>query len=204
MIDFSKNSGLIPAIIQDSETKQVLMLGYMNKEAFDKTNKEKRVTFYSRNKKRLWTKGEESGNFLKVVEIKRDCDDDTLLILVNPAGPVCHKGSFSCFGAEEFSLKTLETDIVKRPGANPGASYTALLLNNGVDGIGEKIIEEARELVEAGKTETKHRVVEEAADLLYHVLVLLKLKKVKLADIEYELEFRRGKKSKTIEALQDD
>ncbi|HET7673228.1 MAG TPA: bifunctional phosphoribosyl-AMP cyclohydrolase/phosphoribosyl-ATP diphosphatase HisIE [Candidatus Saccharimonadales bacterium] len=197
-IDFDKNGGLVPAIIQDADSRQVLMLGYMNEEALDKTRKSGKVTFYSRSKNRLWVKGEESGNFLNLINIKEDCDKDTLLISAKPEGSVCHTGSHSCFGDEEFNLKTLEKDIEKRADADPKESYTALLISGGVDKISDKIIEEAGEVVQAAEKETKQRLREESADLLYHLIVLLKAKKVSLNDVENELKSRRGKRSKSL------
>ena len=198
MIDFKKSDGLVPAIIQDAASRQVLMLGYMNEPAYKQTKKSGKVTFYSRSKKRLWVKGEESGNFLNVVDIKEDCDNDALLILARPEGPTCHTGSYSCFGEEEFSLKTLEKDIIKRTGADPKESYTALLASEGIEKINNKITEEAEEVTRAAVSETSRRVVEESADLLYHLLVLLTQKKITLSDVEAELETRRGKKSKSL------
>ena len=195
MIDFDKSNGLVPAIVQDSKTRQVLMLGYMNKEAYARTKKTGKVTFYSRSKKRLWTKGEESGNFLNLVGIKEDCDHDTLLISAEPAGPTCHTGSYSCFGDEEFSLKTLEKIIESRSGAGENESYTSRLLSAGVEAISAKITEEAEEVIRAATSETKQRLTEESADLLYHLLVLMKLKSITLADVESELSTRH--KSKT-------
>lgn len=198
MIDFDKSNGLVPAVIQDSLTGQVLMLGYMNQEAFEQTKKSGRVTFYSRSKNRLWVKGEQSGNFLNLVDIKEDCDHDTLLVSVRPEGPVCHTGSFSCFGDEEFNLKTLEKDIEKRADADPKESYTALLISEGVDKINDKVTEEASEVVQAAEKETKQRLREESADLLYHLMVLLKAKKISLNEVENELKSRRGKRSKSL------
>ncbi len=193
MIDFDKSSGLVPAIVQDSKTRQVLMLGYMNEEAYAHTKKTGKVTFYSRSKKRLWVKGEESDNFLNLVEIKEDCDNDALLVSAKPAGPACHTGTYSCFGDEEFSLETLEKIIDSRSEAGEDESYTSRLLKGGVKAINAKISEEAGEVVQAAKSETKQRLTEESADLLYHLLVLMKPKDVTLADIESELSARRKK-----------
>lgn len=191
MIDFDKSNGLIPAIVQDDSTKQVLMLGYMNKQALDATKNTGNVTFYSRSKKRLWTKGEESGNFLEVVKISEDCDHDTILIQASPKGPTCHSGSVSCFGDEEFSLKILGKDIIKRANASPKESYTARLVKGGVKATGSKVTEEAEEVVRAAGKETKQRVIEESADLFYHALVLMLIRDVTLDDVETELKSRR-------------
>jgi phosphoribosyl-ATP pyrophosphohydrolase/phosphoribosyl-AMP cyclohydrolase len=191
MIDFDKSSGLIPAIVQDASTKQVLMLGYMDRAAYKQTEKSGKVTFYSRSKKRLWVKGEESGNFLNVIEIKNDCDNDALLILARPEGPTCHTGSYSCFGGEEFGLKSLERDIAKRAKADPKESYTASLVRGGVEAAGAKVTEEAEEVVVAADRETKQRFIEESADLFYHTLVLMRIKNVGLDDVESELAKRR-------------
>lgn len=193
-IDFEKSDGLIPAIVQDAKTAKVLMLGYMNKEALVKTEKEKRVTFYSRSKERLWTKGETSGNFLEVVSIKEDCDNDTLLIQANPAGTVCHKGSDTCFNESNFSnslfLEHLEKTIQDRK-VNPSAkSYTSSLLASGINKVAQKVGEEAVELVIEAKDNNKDLFIAEAADLLYHYIVLLTAKDITLADIIKELEER--------------
>ncbi len=191
MINFDKSGGLVPAIIEDAATGQVLMLGYMNEQAYKQTLKSGQVTFYSRSKGRLWVKGEESGNSLTLVEIKEDCDGDALLIRANPSGPTCHTGSYSCFGEEKFSLRTLEKIIERRSAADPYASYTARLIKGGVKAAGEKVTEEAEEAVRAAASETKKRLVEEAADLFYHTMVLMHIKKVSLADVESELKDRR-------------
>jgi phosphoribosyl-ATP pyrophosphohydrolase/phosphoribosyl-AMP cyclohydrolase len=194
MIDFDKSNGLVPAIIQDEASGQVLMLGYMNKAAYEQTKKSGKVTFYSRSKKRLWVKGEESGNFLNLVDIKEDCDSDTLLISVRPEGPTCHTGSYSCFGEEDFGLKGLERDIKKRSKASPKESYTARLVSGGAKAAGAKVTEEAEEVVKAASEETKQRVIEESADLFYHTLVLMRVKDVTLTDVEAELSSRRKQK----------
>lgn len=191
MINFDKSNGLVPAIVQDSASKQVLMLGYMDDAAYKQTKSSGKVTFYSRSKKRLWVKGEESANFLNVIEIKEDCDNDTLLILARPEGPTCHTGSYSCFGGEEFGLKSLEGSIAKRAKANPKESYTARLAGGGVKAVGAKVTEEAEEVVLAAAKETKQRLIEESADLFYHTLVLMHVKNVTLADVESELAKRR-------------
>ncbi|HEX5798154.1 MAG TPA: bifunctional phosphoribosyl-AMP cyclohydrolase/phosphoribosyl-ATP diphosphatase HisIE [Candidatus Saccharimonadales bacterium] len=191
MINFDKSNGLVPAIIQDEASGQVLMLGYMDKPAYAQTKKSGKVTFYSRSKGRLWTKGEESGNFLNLVDIKEDCDSDALLISVRPEGPTCHTGSYSCFGMENFGLKGLERDIAKRAKASPKDSYTARLVKGGVKAAGAKVTEEAEEVVRAAREETEQRVIEESADLFYHSLVLMHIKNVTLAEVEKELSSRR-------------
>jgi phosphoribosyl-ATP pyrophosphohydrolase/phosphoribosyl-AMP cyclohydrolase len=189
-LDFSKLSGLIPAIVQDAETLQVLMLGFMNKDALGKTLAERSVTFFSRSKNRLWQKGETSGNFLKVVEIKVDCDRDSLLILAKPEGPTCHTGTESCFGKSEFDLTQLFKLIKERKLKMPENSYTSSLFNDGLDKIIAKIEEEAEEVVRAAKSEGKQRLVEESCDLLYHLFVLLNNEEITIIDIQEELNKR--------------
>lgn len=200
MIDFSQLNtakdcaGLIPAIIQDNNTRQVLMLGYMNEEAFNKTVAEGRVTFYSRTKNRLWTKGETSGNFLYVKSIAVDCDRDTLLIRVDPVGPVCHTGTETCFGntgAEGF-LGTLQAVVQERHRNMPEGSYTTYLFNKGTNKIAQKVGEEAVETVIEAIDNNNPRLVYEASDLLYHLLVLLEHKGLSLADLEAELKTRHS------------
>lgn len=191
-IDFSKSGGLVPVIIQDKISLQVLMLGYMNEEALDKTKKEGRVTFFSRSKGRLWTKGETSGNFLFVDEILEDCDNDTLLVKVHPQGPACHTGSTSCF-SEETSLGflyKLEEVIEQRIKEKTEGSYTSKLFNMGVNKVAQKVGEEAVELVIEAMDNNLHLFKNESADLLYHFLILLKTKDVKLKDIEEVLKER--------------
>ncbi|MEA4917490.1 bifunctional phosphoribosyl-AMP cyclohydrolase/phosphoribosyl-ATP diphosphatase HisIE [Proteiniphilum sp.] len=185
-IDFSKSGGLVPAIIQDTLSLQVLMVGYMNEEALEKTQKEGKVTFFSRSKNRLWTKGETSGNWLIVDEILTDCDSDTILIKVYPQGPACHTGSTSCFGDKQPKgfLYELENVIEKRITENPEGSYTAKLFSRGVNKVAQKVGEEAVELVIEAKDDNIDLFKNEAADLLYHFLILLKTKKLKLEDIE--------------------
>lgn len=197
-IDFKKGNGLVPAIVQDAITNKVLMLGFMNEEALLKTETEKRVTFFSRSKKRLWTKGEESGNFLEVVSINVDCDNDTLLIKANPHGPVCHTGADTCWNEKNiFSdiqfLSELEATIALRKSANPEESYTAKLFSKGINKIAQKVGEEATELIIEAKDDNKDLFVNEAADLLYHYLVLLQAKGFQLADVIAVLE-KRSKK----------
>lgn len=194
-IDFIKsNDGLVPVIIQYYSTLQVLMLGYMNKEAFDKTKKENKVTFFSRSKNRLWTKGEESGNFLEVKDIKIDCDNDTILIKVKPQGPTCHKGTSSCF-AEETSkgfLYELEKIINYKIDEDIEDSYTNKLLKRGINKVAQKVGEEAVELVIEAKDNNEVLFKNEAADLMYHFLILLKAKGVCINEIETVLQ-RRNK-----------
>ncbi len=185
-IDFSKSGGLVPAVIQDTLSLQVLMVGFMNEEAFEKTRKEGKVTFFSRSKNRLWTKGETSGNWLIVDEILPDCDNDTILIKAYPQGPTCHTGSTSCFGDKQSKgfLYELENVIEKRITENPEGSYTSKLFSRGVNKVAQKVGEEAVELVIEAKDDNIDLFKNEAADLLYHFLILLKTKKLKLEDIE--------------------
>ncbi len=219
-LNFKKGSGLLPAIIQDNITQQVLMLGFMNEEALSKTQKEKRVTFFSRSKNRLWTKGETSGNYFDVVTIKEDCDNDTLLISVKPKGPACHTGAVSCFQAppnfpigEEPSaqlppfgtttgwerssggsgsfLYELERTISQRIDNNEENSYTNKLFKSGVNKVAQKVGEEAVELVIESKDNNIDLFKNEAADLLYHFLILLKAKNVKLEEVEKVLIGRK-------------
>ena len=192
MINFEKSAGLVPVIIQHAGTLQVLMLGYMNEEALEKTKSEGKVTFYSRRKQRLWTKGESSGNYLIVEEILTDCDDDTLLIKAYPVGPTCHTGSTSCFREETVKgfVYDLEKVIEQRITENPEGSYTARLFSRGVNKVAQKVGEEAVELVIESKDDNIDLFQNEAADLLYHYLILLKTKNLKLEDIEAVLKER--------------
>ncbi|AZB32781.1 bifunctional phosphoribosyl-AMP cyclohydrolase/phosphoribosyl-ATP diphosphatase HisIE [Chryseobacterium bernardetii] len=185
-IDFNKDKGLVPVVIQDNWTLQVLMLGYMNEEAFEKTKKEKIVTFFSRSKNRLWTKGEESGNFLAVKNIDIDCDQDTILIKVIPTHVVCHTGSFSCFGEKDTKgfLYELEEKISQRIDSKTEDSYTYSLYQRGINKMAQKVGEEAVELVIEAKDNNDLLFKNEAADLLYHLLILLKAKGFSLEDIE--------------------
>ena len=194
-LDFSKNNGLIPVIIQNNETQQVLMLGYMNEEALQKTQEEKVVTFFSRSKNRLWTKGETSGNFLKVVSIKEDCDQDALLIQAIPNGPTCHNGTTSCFANEpQISFLNELENVIENRITNPSSeSYVASLFQKGINKIAQKVGEEAVELVIEAKDDNQDLFIGEAADLLFHYLILLQAKKLKLNDIEQQLA-RRMKK----------
>ena len=194
-IDFTKNNGLIPAIIQDNETKTVLMLGYMNQEALDTTLETQKVTFFSRSKNRLWTKGEESGNFLNLVSIKNDCDNDTLLIQVNPVGPTCHTGSDTCWQEENNSnygfLSKLENTIQERKeNATSEKSYVASLFEKGINKIAQKVGEEAVEVVIEAKDNNDDLFLSESADLLFHYLILLQAKGFKLSDVVEVLKSR--------------
>ena len=196
-LDFDKVGGLIPAIIQDNETNKVLMLGYMNQEALDKTKELGRVTFYSRTKQRLWTKGEESGNFLNVISIQEDCDQDTLLIKVNPVGPVCHTGDDTCFKEENredvMFFKHLQRFIEKRYQEMPEGSYTTSLFQSGVNRMAQKVAEEAIESVIEACNGTDDRLVYESADMLYHLIVLLTSKGLSIEDLSRELQKRHKK-----------
>ncbi len=196
-IDFTKSTdGLVPAIIQDSNTQKVLMLGYMNKEAFEKTQKENRVTFYSRSKKRLWTKGEESNNFLDVKNISIDCDNDTILIKAKPHGPVCHTGSDTCFNEKNeggdfiFQLEKIINDRKNNPSEK---SYTSSLFSKGINKIAQKVGEEAIELVIEAKDDNADLFKNEAADLLFHYLILLSAKNVQLNEVVDVLKTRNPK-----------
>jgi len=194
--NFSKSqNGLLPAIIQDSITKTVLMLGYMNKEAFQKTKETEQVTFYSRSRKRIWVKGEESGNFLKLVKIKVDCDQDAILITANPQGPTCHTGTDSCWGETNQShygfLTELEEIIAERKKTNDDNSYVASLFREGINKIAQKVGEEAVETVIEAKDENSELFLNESADLLFHFLILLKEKGFSLNDVEAVLKDRK-------------
>ena len=185
-IDFAKGDGLVPAIIQDATTNKVLMLGYMNEAALKKTQQEERVTFFSRSKQRLWTKGETSGNFLKVLSITKDCDDDTLLIKVHPVGPVCHTGTDTCFKETNQSdnfLLHLEQVIQNRRDQPSDKSYTTSLFKKGINKVAQKVGEEAVELVIEAKDDNKELFMGEAADLMYHYLVLLAAKNFELREV---------------------
>ncbi len=191
-IDFKKGDGLVPVIIQDAQTLEVLMLGYMNEEAWNKTNEEQKVTFFSRSKNRLWTKGEESGNFLQVVSSHIDCDEDTLLIKVKPAGPTCHTGSRSCFNTpfnQNFLLE-LERIVQHRIDFPSEESYVNRLRSRGINKIAQKVGEEAVETVIAALTETENDFINESSDLLFHLIVLLKEKGMSLETIAKNLEGR--------------
>lgn len=191
-INFQKSDGLVPAIIQDFRTLQVLMLGYMNEEALEKTKELGKVTFFSRRKNRLWTKGEESGNFLYVKDLQIDCDQDTILIKAVPHNVVCHTGSFSCFGEKDGKgfLYELEAKISQRIDEQVAHSYTYQLYERGINKVAQKVGEEAVELVIEAKDNDAHLFKNEAADLLYHYLILLKAKGFTLSDIEEVLVSR--------------
>ena len=194
-IDFTKGNGLVPVVIQDNNTLQVLMVGYMNEEALNKTIEEKKVTFFSRSKNRLWTKGETSGNYLYVIEISADCDSDSILIKADPAGPVCHTGSTSCFGIETAKgfIYELEHIINQRIKNNTEESYTNKLYKKGINKVAQKVGEEAVELIIESKDNNMELFRNEAADLLYHLLILLKTKSVNLENIEEVLKKRHEK-----------
>ena len=202
-LDFEKMNGLIPAIIQDNYTQKVLMLGFMNKEAYEKTMETGKVTFFSRTKNRLWTKGEESGNFLHVVSVKADCDNDTLLIMVHPEGPVCHKGTDTCWGDKNeqdiMFLKELQDFIDRRRQEMPEKSYTTSLFNSGVNKMAQKVGkmaqkvgEEAVETILEACNGTDERLIYEGADLLYHLIVLLTYKGYRIEDLARELKERHS------------
>jgi phosphoribosyl-ATP pyrophosphohydrolase len=195
-MDFDKMNGLIPAIIQDNTTNKVLMLGYMNKEAYDKTLETGKVTFFSRTKNRLWTKGEESGNFLNVVSVLSDCDDDTLLIKVDPVGPVCHTGTDTCWGEKNeediMFLKHLQDFIVKRHEELPEGSYTTSLFQSGVNRMAQKVGEEAVEMIIEATNGTGERMIYEGSDMIYHLVVLLTSKGYRIEDLVRELKVRHS------------
>ena len=194
-IDFEKCGGLVPAIIQDATTRKVLMLGYMNQESLKKTTDTGLVTFYSRSRQELWTKGETSGNYLKLVDIKVDCDNDTLLIQAKPEGPVCHTGSDTCWGdTNEASplmfLTQLQDFIEKRHEEMPEGSYTTSLFRDGLNRMAQKVGEEALELVIEATNGTDERMIYEGADMLYHLIVLLTSKGLRIEDLARELQVR--------------
>lgn len=191
-MDFDKGKGLMPAIVQDHRTLQVLMLGFMNEEAYELTKKNGKVTFFSRTKNRLWTKGESSGHHLTVTSIKLDCDGDTLLIQATPAGPTCHTGSTSCFQEETDKgfIYALEETITQRIEEDEEGSYTNTLYKRGIAKVAQKVGEEAVELVIEAMKEDEESFKDEAADLLYHFLILLKAKGHSLTDIESRLKSR--------------
>lgn len=195
MLDFNKSGGLVPAIIQDNQTLEVLMLGYMNEEAWNKTQTEQKVTFFSRSKNRLWTKGEESGNYLYVVNTAIDCDQDTILIKVNPVGPTCHTGTRSCFNTNynQNFLFQLEKIIENRYTAPVEDSYVNRLRSKGINKIVQKVGEEAVETVIAALAESEHDFINESSDLVFHLLVLLREKNISLERIAQNLEERHQK-----------
>lgn len=195
-LDFKKSEGLIPCIVQDANTRVVLMLGYMNEEALTKTLSEKRLTFFSRTKKRLWTKGETSGNFLNLLDVTADCDNDTLLFKVNATGPACHTGADTCFNEknEELGINFLETIIQERKNNPKEGSYTNQLLNSGINKVAQKVGEEAVELVIEAKDNNKELFLGEAADLMYHYQVLLAAKGFSMKEVVAVLKSRHLKK----------
>jgi phosphoribosyl-ATP pyrophosphohydrolase/phosphoribosyl-AMP cyclohydrolase len=194
-IDFEKGNGLVPAIIQDATTKNVLMLGYMNEEAYNKTIESGKVTFYSRSRQCLWTKGETSGNFLNLVSMDIDCDNDTLLVKVNPVGPTCHKGTDTCWGEKNESnpllfLTDLQDFIIKRHEEMPEGSYTTSLFKDGLNRMAQKVGEEALEAVIEAVNGTNERLGYEGSDMLYHLIVLLTSKGLRIEDLAKELQVR--------------
>ncbi len=195
-LDFGKLNGLVPAVIQDYNTMKVLMVGFMNDEAYEKTRAEGKVTFYSRTKDRLWTKGEESGNFLFVKDIQTDCDNDTLLVKVEPVGPVCHTGADTCFNEHNTRglgfLQKLQDLIYDRKEKMPEDSYTTRLFNKGINKIAQKVGEETVELIIEAKDDNEELFLNEGADLFYHLLVLFAQKNVSISDIVNTLEKRHG------------
>lgn len=195
-IDFDKNQGLIPAIVQDDNTGKVLMMGYMNREAYNITEKTRKVTFYSRSKGRLWTKGEESGNYLSLVSVSSDCDGDTLLVKAIPAGPVCHTGADTCWGETnsgnplDFLIKLGGIIESRKLEADKDSSYTARLFSEGIKKIAQKVGEEATELILEAMDNRDDLFIAEAADLLYHLMVLLSARGKGLGDVAGELKNR--------------
>ena len=198
-IDFEKMNGLVPAIIQDSKSLKVLMLGFMNEEAYKKTVETGKVTFFSRTRNTLWTKGETSGNFLNLVDIKLDCDNDTLLIQVNPVGPVCHTGADTCWNEKNevnplLFLTYLQDFIEKRHEEMPEGSYTTSLFKDGINRMAQKVGEEALEAVIEATNGTNERFVYEGSDFLYHLIVLLTAKGLRIEDLAKELQVRHDPK----------
>jgi len=198
VLDFEKGNGLIPAVVQDATTRKVLMLGYMNQEALDATREKGKVTFFSRSKNRLWTKGETSGNFLQLVEIREDCDKDTLLVLAHPIGPVCHTGADTCFKEENQAdisfFNQLSEVIHARKEASPDSSYTAQLFHRGINKIAQKVGEEAVEVIIEAKDEDEDKFLNECADLMFHFLVLLEAKNTSLSAVAQVLAERHSAK----------
>lgn len=198
-IDFQKMNGLVPAIIQDSKSQKVLMLGFMNEEAYKKTVETGKVTFFSRTRNTLWTKGETSGNFLNLVDVKLDCDKDTLLIQVNPVGPVCHTGADTCWNEKNevnplLFLTYLQDFIEKRHEEMPEGSYTTSLFKDGINRMAQKVGEEALEAVIEATNGTNERLVYEGSDFLYHLIVLLTAKGLRIEDLAKELQVRHDPK----------
>ena len=199
-VDFSKGDGLVPAIVQDADTGAVLMMAYMNREALEQTLARKRAVFFSRSKQRLWEKGETTGHTLDVVDVLADCDRDTLLVTARPRGPACHNGTVTCFGDDARTAATsigflarLEGIVAQRASEKPDASYTAKLLAKGINKVAQKVGEEGVETALAGVNESDQKLVEESADLLYHLLVLLRARGVKLEQVVQQLESRHRK-----------
>jgi phosphoribosyl-ATP pyrophosphohydrolase/phosphoribosyl-AMP cyclohydrolase len=199
-VDFQKGDGLVPAIVQDADTGAVLMMAYMNREALDETLKRRRAVFYSRSKQRLWEKGETTGHSLDVVDVALDCDADTVLVTARPRGPACHNGTLTCFGDEPRTAATsiaflakLEAVVAQRSVEKPDASYTAKLLAKGINKVAQKVGEEGVETALAGVVESEQKLVEESADLLFHLLVLLRARGVPLNQVVQELEKRHRK-----------
>lgn len=198
-LHFEKLGGIVPCIVQDARTDKVLMLGFMDKQAVEKTQSEKRVTFFSRSKQKLWTKGETSGNFMDLQELKVDCDGDTLLALVHPRGPACHTGADTCFNEtnQAKGLAFLEAVIRDRQANAPTGSYTSSLLRAGINKIAQKVGEEAVELIIESKDNNREQFLGEAADLMYHFLVLLAAKEMKLDDVVSVLKARHARSAKS-------
>jgi phosphoribosyl-ATP pyrophosphohydrolase/phosphoribosyl-AMP cyclohydrolase len=199
-VDFAKGDGLVPAIVQDANTGAVLMLAYMNRDALDQTLARKRAVFFSRSKQRLWEKGETTGHTLDVVDVALDCDADTLLITAHPRGPACHNGTVTCFGDESRTaaagiafLATLEQVVAQRASEKPEASYTARLLEKGIAKVAQKVGEEGVETALAAVVESSDKLVDESADLLFHLLVLLRARGVPLRDVIARLESRHSR-----------
>jgi phosphoribosyl-AMP cyclohydrolase / phosphoribosyl-ATP pyrophosphohydrolase len=196
-VDFGKGNGLVPAVVQDADSGAVLMLAYMNREALEQTLTRGRAVFFSRSKQRLWEKGETTGHALDVVDVTLDCDNDTLLVTARPRGPACHNGTLTCFGDAPLNAATriaflakLEGVIAQRAAEKPEASYTARLLDKGVARVAQKVGEEGVELALAGAADTEQKVIEESADLLFHMLVLLRARGVTLQQVVTQLESR--------------
>ncbi|MBP3511627.1 MAG: bifunctional phosphoribosyl-AMP cyclohydrolase/phosphoribosyl-ATP diphosphatase HisIE [Prevotella sp.] len=197
MIDFEKMGGLVPAIVQDATTKTVLMLGYMNEEAYAKTVETGKVTFFSRSRQKLWTKGETSGNFLNLVSIKEDCDSDALLVMVHPEGPTCHTGTDTCWGEKNDSnpllfLSEIQDFIERRHEEMPEGSYTTSLFKDGLNRMAQKVGEEALELVIEAVNGTDERLIYEGSDMLYHLIVLLTSKGLRIEEMAKELQLRHN------------
>ena len=193
-LDFAKGHGLVPAIVQDADTLQVLMLGYMDEAALERTRETGLVTFYSRSRQTLWTKGETSGNVLRLVSVHEDCDADAVLVMARPEGPICHEGTVSCFGSDGATglgfLAELERVVASRDGSDPTESYTARLLGKPIHKVAQKVGEEGVETALAATSEDDTALAGEAADLLYHLIVLLRKRGMALADVMQVLETR--------------